>query len=36
MSVILPRLNSDFIKIIHNAVIDNLGRIKIKWKKEKV
>ena len=33
--VILPRLNSDFIKIIHNAVIDNLRRIKIKWKKEK-
>ena len=33
--VILPRLNSDFIKIIHNAVIDNLRKVNIKWKKEK-
>ena len=33
--VILPRLNSDFIKIIHNAVIDNLQKVNIKWKKEK-
>ena len=33
--VILPRLNSDFIKIINNAVIDNLRKVNIKWKKEK-
>ena len=33
--VILPRLNSDFIEIIHNAAIDNLKKVKIKWKKEK-
>ena len=33
--VILPRLKSDFIKIIYNAVIDNLRTVKIKWKKEK-
>ena len=33
--VILPRLNSDFIKIIFNAVIDNLRNVKIKWKNEK-
>ena len=32
---ILPRLNSDFIKIIHNAVNDNLKKVKIKWKNEK-
>ncbi len=33
--VILPRLKSDFVNIIYNAVIDNLKKIKIKWKNEK-
>ncbi len=33
--VILPRLKTDLIKIIYNAVIDNLRKIKIKWKNEK-
>ena len=28
-------VNSDFIEIIHNAAIDNLKKVKIKWKKEK-
>ncbi len=33
--VILPRLKTDLIKIIYNAAIDNLRKIKIKWKNEK-
>ena len=33
--VILPRLKSDFLKIINCAVKNNLNQIKIKWKREK-
>ena len=33
--VILPRLNSDLVKILYNAVSNNLNKTKIKWKKEK-
>ena len=33
--VILPRLKTDFLKIINYAVNDKLNKISIKWKKEK-
>ncbi len=33
--VILPRLNTDLLLIIKNAVMDRLNKIKIKWSKEK-
>ena len=33
--VILPRLETDFAKIIYNAVINKLENIKIKWKNKK-
>ncbi len=33
--VILPRLKSDFIKIINKAVNNKLDKISIKWRKEK-
>ena len=33
--VILPRLSSDLVKILNNAVSNNLDKTKIKWKKEK-
>ena len=33
--VILPRLETDFLKIIDKAVNDNLKKLKIKWKKQK-
>ena len=33
--VILPRLSSDLIKILNNAVSNKLKKTKIKWKKEK-
>ncbi len=33
--VILPRLNSDIIKILHNACLNNLKNTKVRWKKEK-
>ena len=33
--VILPRLETDFLKIIYKAVNNNLKKLKIKWKKQK-
>ena len=33
--VILPRLKTDFIKIIKNTLSNKLGNTKIKWKKDK-
>ena len=33
--VILPRLNSDIVKIIKNTTLNKLRNTKIKWKKEK-
>ena len=33
--VILPRLETDLVKIINNAVDNNLKKTKIKWKKDK-
>ena len=33
--VILPRLKSDLLKIIHLSVNNNLNKAKINWKKEK-
>ena len=33
--VILPRLKTDILKIINNAINNKLKKIKIKWKKEK-
>ena len=33
--VILPRLNSDLVKILNNAVSNNLDKTNIRWKKEK-
>ena len=33
--VILPRLETDFLKIIDKAVNDNLKKLKIKWKRQK-
>ena len=33
--VILPRLNSDLVKILNNAVLNNLDKTNIRWKKEK-
>ena len=33
--VILPRLKTDFLKIIYNSVNDNLKKTKINWLKEK-
>ena len=33
--VILPRLNTDFVKIIRKSIQNNLRSINIKWKKEK-
>ena len=33
--VILPRLETDFLKIINKEINDNLKKLKIKWKKQK-
>jgi len=33
--VILPRLKTDLVKIINNAVANKLNKTKIKWKKDK-
>ena len=33
--VILPRLETDFLKIIDKAINNNLKKLKIKWKKQK-
>ena len=33
--VILPRLRTDFLKIIKNAILNKLDKTEIKWKKEK-
>ncbi len=33
--VILPRLKTDFVKILKNSIKNNLNKIKIEWKKEK-
>ena len=33
--VILPRLRSDFLKIIKNSILNKLDKTEIKWKKEK-
>ena len=33
--VILPRLKTDFLKIINKAVMNKLGQTQIKWKKLK-
>ena len=34
--VILPRLNTDLVKIIRKTIQNNLRSINIKWRKEKV
>ena len=33
--VILPRLRTDFLQIIKNAILNKLDKTEIKWKKEK-
>ena len=33
--VILPRLKTDLVKILHSATLNKLKNLKIKWKKEK-